>query len=192
MLCYWSSFSVLSKICKLKWKSLWIPDTEMIASLWYWWFYLSWWICWYYTSWDHFLCTNPNKCLLSFQNVSFVSIFVSITMESYLLCISWCSRINALECLQNQECICQTHHTVATLERCGNRLDLFIRSGRKYKTASEDETVKATSTYAEIDKYPKNTEDQFKDIRSRSQKLAWSVHVTKSVCISQMIDQKTD
>ena len=41
--------------------------------------------------------------------------------------------------------------------------------------------VWAISTYAGISKYTRNTEDQFKYIRSRSQTTAWSVCVTTNV-----------
>ena len=100
--------------CILRKKPLWMPDSEMIPSIWYRLIHLCSWSCWHCTSQEHSLCTDLKTCIPTFQSLSSASSIVSKVLESYLQCICWCPSItNALECLQNQECWCQTPHTFA-------------------------------------------------------------------------------
>ena len=99
--------------CKLKGKSLWMPDNEMIPS-----FLVltgpSLLVNMLALHQSRALSLHRSKHFLASLPNFFVSIFVSIVLESYLWCISWCPSItNELEYLQNQECQCQTPHTFA-------------------------------------------------------------------------------
>ena len=55
--------------CKLRVKTLWMPDSKIIPSLKYWLIHLCRWICWHCSSQEHLLYTDPRTCLPSFQSV---------------------------------------------------------------------------------------------------------------------------
>ena len=86
---------------------------KLLWSPWHWLCHLCWQISLNCTGLKHSLCIHPSTCLLSFQNVGSVSTLVSIVMKSFLCIFLFPSKTNALECLQNQECLCQASYTFA-------------------------------------------------------------------------------